>query len=118
MKIISKGRMPNGVKIQLEDWSEDYPGITGLMIGAYPIALATDKYGWVRAGELFRLSISDNKYAGYTNEMVANDYNELILGTKKLEDLADHFWGGDKDKWRLGMFVPGTDEWLRARMKY
>ena len=114
MKIISKGRMPNGVKIQLEDWSED----TGLMIGAYPIALATDKYGFVRAGELFRLSISENKYAGYTNEMVANDYNELILGTKKLEDLADHFWNGEKDKWLLGMFVPGTDEWFRARMKY
>lgn len=114
MKIISKGRMPNGVKIQLEDWSED----TGLMIGAYPIALATGKYEWVRAGELFRLSISENKYAGYTNEMVANDYNELILGTKKLEDLADHFWNGEKDKWLLGMFVPGTDEWFRARMKY
>ena len=114
MKIISKGRMPNGVKIQLEDWSED----TGLMIGAYPIALVTDKYEWVRAGELFRLSISENKYAGYTNEMVANDYNELILGTKKLEDLADHFWNGEKDKWLLGMFVPGTDEWFRARMKY
>lgn len=114
MKIISKGRMPNGVKIQLEDWSED----TGLMIGAYPIALATSKYEWVRAGELFRLSISENKYAGYTNEMVANDYNELILGTKKLEDLADHFWNGEKDKWLLGMFVPGTDEWFRARMKY
>ena len=118
MKIISKGRMPNGVKIQLEDWSEDYSGGTGLMIGAYPIALATGKYEWVRVGELFRLSISENKYAGYTNEMVANDYNELILGTKKLEDLAYHFWNGEKDKWLLCLFVPGTDEWFRARMKY
>ena len=38
MEIIERAIMPNGTEIQLEDWSEDFPGVCELTIGAYPIA--------------------------------------------------------------------------------
>lgn len=107
MKIIRKDTMPNGVYIQLEDWGE-----SGLTIGAYPIAINSSKHGWVLQNHPFRLHIQANPHANYTNADVTADYKSLINGQKSLEDLADHFWNGDKDKWYLGMFKPGTDEWF------
>lgn len=51
MKVIERATMPNGTEIQLEDWSdknaEKFPELYGLMIGAYPIAKNTGKYGWI-----------------------------------------------------------------------
>lgn len=39
MRIVNKGVMPDGTKIQLEDWSEDYPFYAPVAhIAAYPIA--------------------------------------------------------------------------------
>ena len=110
--------MPNGVKIQLEDWSEDYPDIFSLQIGAYPIAKCSGKYGLVLSGEHFRLTISSNKYCNYTDDDVNADYESLLNGQKSLEDLSDYFWNGEKDEWYLGMFKPDTDEWCEARNKY
>lgn len=61
MKIIECAVMPNGIEIQLEDWSDkntpEFPDLYGLEIGAYPIAKNTGKY-WIRGGETFRLTIS------------------------------------------------------------
>ena len=55
MKTIERATMPNGTTIYLEDWSdkntEQFPDLYGLMIGAYPIAKNTGKYGWIRSGE-------------------------------------------------------------------
>lgn len=122
MKIIRKDTMPNGVKIQLEDWSEhntqEYPAIYGLNIGAYPIAINSGSYGLVHSGDRFRLSISMNNYCNYNNDNVRADYEALVSGEKSLQDLAAHFWNGDKDKWYLGMFKPDTDEWYEARNRY
>ena len=41
MQIIRKETTPNGTDIQIEDWSEDYPGTfkKNATIGIYPIAL-------------------------------------------------------------------------------
>lgn len=107
MKILDKAIIENGVEIQLEDWSgkntEEYPNLYGLVIAAYPIAKNTSKYGWVRSGERFRLSVGMNKYAGYTNEEVKKDYEALKSGEKKLKDLSEHFENGDKDRFYLGM---------------
>lgn len=118
MKIIRKDTMPNGVKIQLEDWSEKHPDGLGLIIGAYPIARNSGKYGWTLNGQTFRLSIAANKHANYTDADVTADYESLIAGEKTLEDLSAHFWNGDKDKWFLGMFKPDTDEWYEANRRY
>lgn len=109
MKVIEKAVMSDGTKIQLEDWSDkntkEYPDLYGLQIGAYPIAKNTGKYRWVEGGQIFRLTVSMNQYAGYTNDDVKSDFEALKNGEKNLEDLADHFWYGEKDMWYLGMNV-------------
>lgn len=109
MKIIEMATMPDGTHIQLEDWSEhnsnEYPDLYGFTIGAYPIAKNTGKYGWVQGGKTFRLSISHNKFMEYTNDNVKEDFEALKNGTKRLQDLAKHFWYGQKDMWYLGMDV-------------
>ena len=122
MKIIRKDTMPDGTKIQLEDWSEhntqEYPNLYGLQIGAYPIAVNTGAYRFVRTGERFRLTIGMNSHTGYCNEDVFADYTALHHGIKTLQDLAEHFENRKKDEWYLGMFTPGTDEWYEAQRKY
>lgn len=109
MKVIEHATMPDGTEIQLEDRSDkntqQFSDLYGLTIAAYPIAKNTGKYGWIRSGETFRISISQNKYTGYFNEDVRADFEALKNGTKSLKDLAEHFWNGEKDMWYLGMDV-------------
>ena len=109
MKIIECATMPDGTKIQLEDWSdkntEQFPDLYGLTIAAYPIAQRTGKYRLIEGGKTFRISISQNKYTDYSNDDVRADFEALKKGTKTLEDLAAHFWNGEKDMWYLGMDV-------------
>lgn len=49
MKVIDRAVMPDGTKIQLEDWhdenTKEYPDLHGYTIGAYPIAKNTNKWG-------------------------------------------------------------------------
>lgn len=101
MKVIEKAQTPDGIDIQLEDWTENYSNC--YEIGVYPIAKRPGKWGWVRDGEKFRLSISTNEYWGYTRETLFHDFECLKSGEKTLEDLADHYWNGDKDKWYMGL---------------
>lgn len=107
MKVIERATMPDGTKILLEDWSdkntEQFPDLYGLTIGAYPIAERTGKYRLIECGKMFRISISQNKYTGYSNNNVRADFEALKNGTKSLEDLSAHFWNGEKDMWCLGM---------------
>lgn len=109
MKVIERAVMKNGTEIQLEDWKEnntkEYPDLYGLTIGTYPIAKNTGKHRWIESGQTFRLDISMNQYKGYSNDDVKADFEALKSGEKSLEDLADHFWNGEKDMWLLGMNV-------------
>lgn len=109
MKTIERATMPNGTIILLEDWSDkntkEFPDLYGLTIGAYPIAKNTGKYGWIRNDSPLRIHISQNQYTGYFNNDVRADFEALKNGTKTLEDLAVHFWNGEKDMWYLGMDV-------------
>lgn len=109
MKIIESAIMMDGTNILLEDWSdkntEQFPDLYGLTIAAYPIAQRTGKYRLIEGGKRFRISISQNKYIGYSNNNVRADFEALKNGTKSLEDLATHFWNGEKDMWYLGMNV-------------
>lgn len=108
MKILEKAVMPNGTEIQLEDWKDDntsdYPNLYGLTIGAYPIVKNTPNK-WDKDIKKFRLTIAMNHHTGYTNEDVKADFEALKNGIKFLEDLANHFWNGEKDMWYLGMNV-------------
>lgn len=107
MKVLEQATTPNGVEIYLEDWSDqntaEYPDLYGLTIGAYPIAKHSSKYKWVEAGDKFRLHITVNKYSNYCNDDVKSDFEALKSGEKALEDLAPHFWNGEKDMYLLGM---------------
>ena len=109
MKVIERATMPDGTEILLEDWSdkntEQFPDLYGLMIGAYPIAKNTGKYGWIQSGEPYRISISQNKYTDCSNDNILEDFEALKNGTKTLKDLAAYFWNGEKDMWYLGMDV-------------
>lgn len=109
MKVIERAIMSDGTEILLEDWSdkntEQFPDLYGLTISAYPIAQRTGKYRLIEAGKTFRISISQNKYTDYSNDDVRADFEALKNGTKTLEDLAVHFWNGEKDMWYLGMNV-------------
>ena len=111
MKVVERATMPDGTKILLEDWSdkntEQFPDLYGLQIGAYPIRKGYCKwFGWFgKPAERFRLTISQNKYTSYSNNDVREDFEALKNGIKSLEDLAAHFWDGEKDMWYLGMDV-------------
>ncbi len=105
MKVIERATMLNGTEIYLEDWSEkntaEYPDLYGLTIGAYPIAKNSSTF--IRSGEKFRLTISQNKYQNYSNDDVKADFEALKSGEKSIEDLSDRFWDGRKDMFILGM---------------
>lgn len=106
-EIIKRDIMPDGTRIQLEDWhsenTEEYPNLYGYSIGAYPIAKNTGKHGFVRSGDTFRLGISRNEYAKYTDEMVLADYESLVNGNKMLSDLQEHFHYKQRDSYYLGL---------------
>lgn len=106
-KILNQAILPDGTHIQLEDWSEnntlEFPDLYGLQIGAYPVAKNGGCYGLVRKNEIFRLTISMNKYRNYTNEMVKTDYEALKSGSKSLIDLQDYYYNADKDKYYMGI---------------
>lgn len=87
MEIIERGVLPDGTHVQLESWKGNHSSLT---IGAYPIARRAHS-PWLRLGERFRLQISSNHYAGYTDEMVRLDYSSLLTGEKSLCDLSSHF---------------------------
>lgn len=103
MKVLERSVMSNGTKVQLEDWREDYPSVYNtISIAAYPIAKNTGKYKWIQAGDSFRLTIS----RGFNSDNeVMGIFKSLVNGTITIEEVADHFWDGDKAKWYLGMDV-------------
>ena len=112
-KIIEKTVMPDGTKIQIEDWrsenTKENPDLYGFQIGAYPIA--KNSSAWVKSGENFRLTISHNDTMNYTNEDVKADFEALKSGQKSLEDLSEHFWNGKKDMYYLGMIWDYTEDY-------
>lgn len=61
MEILQKGTTPNGVDIQIEDWSKNYPNVYsyGTTIALYPTAKRSVNKGgfeYPKMNERFRLS--------------------------------------------------------------
>lgn len=107
MEIIRCDTMPDGTKIQLEDWTgkntPEYPNLYGYIIAAYPIARRSSRYKWIEVGTPFLLDIPHNHYDGYEGDAIISDYNSLVSGEKSLADLRTHFWNGEKDAYYLGL---------------
>ena len=99
MKVLERAKTPDGIDIQLEDWSEDY-NFTGLCIAAYPIAKVSRNF--IKEGKPFRLQID---FYRKNDDEARADYEPLKSGEKRLEDLADRFYYGKDDKRMLGMIT-------------
>lgn len=101
MVVKERNIMPDGTNIQIEDWKEDYPGVHDtFIIAAYPKAKNTGKHSWVKKGDPFRLELS----RGFkTDEFVQDLFEKLVQGKTTLEELAVHYWNGDKDMYYMGL---------------
>lgn len=99
MTILERAKMPDGTEIQLENWKEVYPNIFNtLTIGAYP--KAKQSRGWIRKGEPYRLDLA----RGFTSDdIVRETFNCLEHGIITLEELDDHYWNGDRDRFFMGL---------------
>lgn len=102
MKVCDKSIMPDGTKIQLEDWKSDYSCFKTLSIGAYPKAKQSSDNYLIKINEPFRLEMNRN---WKSDKEVIAAYQDLILGKKKLEDFKDKFWNLGKDQYYLGLKV-------------
>ncbi|WP_405101521.1 hypothetical protein [Oceanobacillus sp. FSL H7-0719] len=95
MEITIKGTMPNGAKIQIEDWSKDLPHLlnTKYIIGAYPISKRSLQGQFAaKEGKTFRAAFNfSNK------EDAEKAYNKLINGETALTDYYANFNGNNKE---------------------
>ena len=92
MKIIKKGVMPDGTSIQIEDWSEVYPGtyVKAETLAAYPVATKTHwrdtgscNIAYPRERERFRASFNLGSEDAANAAFVA-----LLTGEAQLKDFA------------------------------
>ena len=93
MKLIKEGTMPNGTKIYLEDWHDDYPSIfpANDCVAAYPIAkesrLRYDSYCYPHIGKSFRLDCH------FDSALAAEQaFQALQSGEKSFKDFAEFAW--------------------------
>ena len=87
MEVIKRGKLVNGIDMQIEDWSKDYPSIykKSDVVVVYPIAMASSEYGWVLAGDTFRCAFH------FENEEEAKKaFDNLQRGKTRPEDYADY----------------------------
>lgn len=87
MKVIEVGKMPDGTKVQIEDWHEDYEFCEGgSIIGAYPVAkLSLDGQFAPVKNKTFRLALHfDNA------EQAKQSFDKLRNGEMSLIDYKDH----------------------------
>lgn len=90
MKVIERATTPNGIEIQIEDWSGDYDFMAYAgTIAAYPIAQESSVNTFEpKIGQKFRLSFDFT-----STKEAATCFEQLKTGKKRLTDFAS-----DKDK--------------------
>lgn len=98
MKILEKATTPDGIDIQIEDWSDTYSFMNILSIGVYPTAKQSDTV-WIIPNERFRMSLDKFKSDSETLEV----FRKLKNGNYKLEDLTEHFEEKTKNMYYLGL---------------
>lgn len=98
MKVLEREKTPEGVDIQIEDWTNDYDCFKTISIVAYPIAerKPQNRITWTTAGRPFRIDIN-RKWNN--NEEVMNAFELLRTGAKTIKEFADQFW----DLWHIEM---------------
>lgn len=85
MKVLEKGKLPDGTEIQIEEWSENYSNIPfASTLGCYAISKMTR--GGIfgpRAGESYRF-----QYDFISNEEAKIVFDSLVSGNKVLSDFT------------------------------
>lgn len=92
MKIIERATMPDGTKIQIEDWTKDYSCFNTLSIAAYPIMQRlsqSHKLYFHESGKPFRVDINRD---WKNDDEVKKAFSELQNGIKEIKDFANQFW--------------------------
>ncbi len=97
MDILQRGVTPDGTKIQIEDWKENYPNsYKTLTIGCYPIA-RQDSRLLIKKGKTFRCSIEVFK----NDEECKEFFNKLAAGSETIDGMIDRI-RNQKYKYYLG----------------
>lgn len=86
MEIINKSKMPDGTKIQIENWKKDYEFIKTFYIAAYPIAKESDDF-MIKRNSTFRLELSNFE----SDNEVFDLFNKLDKGLISLKDCVKYF---------------------------
>lgn len=81
--IVEKDLLPDGTKIQIEDWSTEYSFMPyGRTVASYPKSKANHKGDFSpKIDKLFRCAFDFNSHAE-----AKNAYDELLSGSKTLSD--------------------------------
>lgn len=91
MEVIKKGTMPDGTKIQIENWMGDYPSVyTTYTIAAYPILKQhpPKEHSWLfRKHERIRYELMRN---WNNNAETEEAFEGLCNGTYSLKDFENH----------------------------
>lgn len=91
MEILEKTTMPDGTKIQIEDWKENYSFVKTLSITTYPIMKrlpVSRKSIFYKENKPFRLEL-DKKWKSDTE--VYEVFEALKTGKMKIEDCKKYF---------------------------
>ncbi len=95
MRIVAKGVMLDGTKIQVEDWSEEYPNVfkKATSIGFYPMCKTSinrdDKLHFPPYPERGRTFRSSFKFENSTETMDA--FLAMLTGEKNYLDYMDYY---------------------------
>lgn len=87
MKVLERAMTPNGIDVQIEDWSQDYSFHKfGDVVATYPKAThtSTDKFEYPKFKEEFRLEFNCKN-----NTQAQEVFNNLKNGTKTLLDYSN-----------------------------
>lgn len=87
MKVLERAITPNGIAVQIEDWSQDYYFHKfGDVVATYPKAThtSTDRLEYPKFKEKFRL-----KFNCKNNAQAQEVFNNLKNGTKTLLDYSN-----------------------------
>jgi len=93
MKVLEKGIMSDGTKIQIEEWKEDYSFMSyGSTLATYPKSKQTlDGSFSPNRNETFRFQLSFNSH-----EETKEAYEKLLNGDGQLNEYACNFKGDNE----------------------
>ena len=97
-KILERAVTPDGINIQIEDWTEIYPDTyKAYNIGCYPVAKQTGRYGLIKKGDKFRCNIenfTDNAKVKEVFELLKSGEKTIYDFEKNIIDLKYRYYLG------------------------